>query len=54
MVSAMESQKAFDAVRRAHTQYLAAMLKKFGVEDKQLKSVGLYFESSGTDIRTIA
>ena len=33
---------------------LSAILKKFGIDNKQLKSVGLYFESSGTDIRTIA
>jgi len=30
------------------------MLRKYGVEKKQLKSVGLYFESDGEDIRTIA
>jgi hypothetical protein len=33
---------------------LSDMLQKYGVDNKQLKSVGLYFESSGTDIRTIA
>ena len=32
---------------------LSDMLQKYGVETKQLKSVGLYFESDGTDIRTI-
>ena len=37
MVSAMESQKAFDAVRRAHTQYLAAMLKKSHVSVRPLQ-----------------
>ena len=52
-------REAVDAIEmymltEAGQMELAAMLKKFGVEDKQLKSVGLYFESSGTDIRTIA
>ena len=33
---------------------LSDMLQKYGVEVKQLKSVGLYFESDGKNIRTIA
>ena len=32
---------------------LSEMLQKYGVETKQLKSVGLYFESDGRNIRTI-
>ena len=32
---------------------LSEMLQKYGVETKQLKSVGLYFESDGKNIRTI-
>ena len=52
-------REAVDAIEmymltEAGQMELAAMLKKFGVEDKHFKSVGLYFESSGTDIRTIA
>ena len=32
---------------------LSEMLQKYGVETKQLKSAGLYFESDGRNIRTI-
>ena len=52
-------REAVDAIEmymltEAGQMELSDMLQKYGIENKQLKSVGLYFESSGTDIRTIA
>jgi hypothetical protein len=51
-------REAVDAIEmymltEAGQMELSAGLKKFGIDNKKLKSVGLYFESSGTDIRTI-
>ena len=51
-------REAVDAIEmymltEAGQMELSDMLQKYGVETKQLKSVGLYFESDGTDIRTI-
>ena len=51
-------REAVDAIEmymltEAGQMELSAILKKFGIDNKKLKSVGLYFESSGTDIRTI-
>ena len=52
-------REAVDAIEmymltEAGQMELSDMLQKYGVEKKQLKSVGLYFPSDGEDIRTIA
>jgi hypothetical protein len=54
----VSKREAYDAIEmymltEAGQQELSELIQKFGVDKKQLKSVGLYFESSGTDIRTI-
>ena len=55
----VSKREAYDAIEMymltvAGQMELSEMLQKYGVETKQLKSVGLYFESDGRNIRTIA
>jgi len=55
-VSIREANDAIEMylLTEAGQMELSDMLQKYGVEKKQLKSVGLYFPSDGEDIRTIA